>query len=170
MKRVFVFPALIGAATLSFSASALADAKAEISKAYDIRLKLFKAKDANGLSKLFSDLTTDDVSMEGTGMAGMKKAEMAKMIKSQLGMVQSVKDGSMTLAKWNIKGDSATLEVTEKMEFTMANPQDAKKPMVMKGTTISSDTWVKVGKKWKLKKVKVLKEAYTVNGKKLGAS
>lgn len=170
MKRVSLLTALAGVAVLSLAALSMADAKSEISKAYDARLKLFKARDAAGLSKLFTDLTTEDVSMEGAGMAGMKKAEMAKMIKSQLGMVQSVKGGSMTLAKWNIKGDTAILEATEKMEFTMANPQDPKKPMVMKGTTVSTDTWVKVGGKWKLKKVKVVKEDYTVNGKKPGAA
>lgn len=170
MKRVSLLTALTGVAVLSLSALSLADAKGEISKAYDARLKLFKARDAAGLSKLFTDLTTEDVSMEGTGMAGLKKAEMAKMIKSQLSLVQSVKGGSMTLGKWKIEGDTATVEATEKMEFTMANPENAKKPMVMKGTTISSDTWVKSGGKWKLKKVKVLKEEYTVNGKKLGAA
>jgi len=170
MKRVSVLTALIGAATLSFSASALADAKSEISKVYDLRLKLFKARDAKGLAKMFNDLATEDISMDGAGMSGMKKKQLTQSIEAQMGMIKSVKGGSMTLGKWKIQGNTATLEVTEKMEFTMSNPQDAKKPMVMKGTTISSDTWVKVGNKWKLKKVKVLKEDYTVNGKKLGAS
>ncbi len=158
---------LVGATVLALPAFSFADAKGEISKAYDTRLKLFKAKDAAGMTKMFTDLTTEDISMEGTGMAGMKKAEMAKMIKSQLSLVQSVKGGSMTLAKWNIKGNTVSVEATEKMEFTMANPQDPKKPMVMKGITISTDTWVKVGGKWKLKKVKVSKEEYTMNGKKM---
>ncbi len=170
MKRVSFLTTLVGVAILAVPAFSLADAKGEISKAYDTRLKLFKAKDAAGMSKMFLDLTTEDVSMVGTGMAGMKKAEMAKMIKSQLSLVQSVKGGSMTLAKWNIKADTITVEATEKMEFTMANPQDPKTPMVMKGTTISTDTWVKAGGKWKLKKVKVVKEEYRMNGKKLSGA
>lgn len=167
MKRVSFLTTLASVAILTVPAFSLADAKAEISKSYDARLKLFKAKNATGMTKLFTELTTEDISMEGAGMSGMKKAEMAKMIKSQLSLVQSVKGGSMTLAKWNIKGNTVSVEATEKMEFTMANPQDPKKPMVMKGITISSDTWVKVGEKWKLKKVKVVKEEYTMNGKKM---
>jgi hypothetical protein len=85
-----------------------------------------------------------------------------------MGFCKQVLSISSTISKLTAKGAEVIVRTEGSFEVSIPNAEDAKKNSKFKTVSTTDDVWVKVGQKWMLKKVTVIKETNTVDGKKVG--
>nr|WP_309689198.1 nuclear transport factor 2 family protein [Armatimonas sp.] len=126
---------------------------------YNKEAAAFMKKDIDSaLSINTSDFTTTDTKGKKLTLAEFKAAFMQITT-----IAQSIKLSS-TVEKVTLKGDTATVTVSDKSLFTLANPQTGKKAQ-MEGASRNEDTWVKKSGVWKRQKNRALSNKTLMDGK-----
>ncbi len=160
LAPLLILVSLVSAAQAQDSAS-----RAFFTKTYSRLNALTLKKDTTGLEKLFRQTSAPNFRyVDAHGKAIDGKALMQQM-KMQLGMVKDFKRSTTKIERVSFKGNQATVRVLS--DYAMTMPGEKGKIHVLTGKSVSDDLWVKSGAAWKLKQIKIVKEAATLDGKKM---
>lgn len=139
------------------------DYKAQIQKGHDMVSKMALKNDGAGLSKALASFTTKDFVWKEQNGTKLTLAQWQGMMQSQMKMIK-VTAWKFTLKDFKQAGNTLTNMTTLNMTATMKNPKTGK-PSVVKSVSTARETYVKVGKDWKLKMIESLTDKSTVDGK-----
>ncbi|WP_309718826.1 hypothetical protein [Armatimonas sp.] len=129
---------------------------------YNKEAAAFMKKDISaGLSINTSGFATTDTKGKKTTLAEFKAA-LTQIISA----AQSIKLSS-TVEKVTVKGETATVIVSDKSLFVLTNPQ-TKKSTKVEGASRNEDTWIKQAGVWKRQKNRALTSQSLMDGKPVG--
>jgi len=110
-------------------------------------------------------LCTKDFVYATPSGANLTRGQMEEQLKGQMRAIKKVVAVTIKIDKVTQKGAEVVARTTGVFEADIVLTPDAKKASRLKSTSVTDDTWVQVGGKWMLKKVKGVKETSTLDGK-----
>ena len=155
---------LAASAILAASAFGFADTKAELDGMY---AKLNAAMKQKNTAAVMAMCTKDFSWVDPKGKK-MSRAEMEQQLKMQFSFMKKVTAVTVKIEKVTVKGAETIARTQGIFEGDIQLTPDAKKLSKLKSSSITDDTWIKVGGKWMLKKVSAIKDNATIDGKPVG--
>lgn len=155
------FRSLIAVGLIATCALSFADTKAELDAMY---AKFNAAMLKKDLATVMSMCTKDFSWVDSKGKK-ISRVEMEAQMKLQFQFLKKVTAVTVTIEKVTMNGAEATAHTKGVFAGDLVLDPKTKKVSKLKSVSTTDDTWVKLGGKWMLKRVKALKETTTVDGK-----
>ncbi len=159
MKSLSVTLALVGLVAMS-NASALRDEINSMNKKVG---KCIIKRDIDGFTKLVKGGVTSDFKYSEDGKV-MNFDEMVAMMKQGFAQQPAVTSANSTIVSLKEKGNAATAVCKHVMSGTMMGPDKKKHKFSMTG--LSTETYKKIGKDWKMATMSWKNGDFMVDGKK----
>lgn len=147
---------LAGLATVGFAQ------EKEVAKKYSDLQVATKAKNVAKLKSMWKETSHSTFQLITSSGQKITGAQMLAQMEQQMNMFGKFTTYVIKLSP--IKKTPSTYVVRATSTFAMDLPMN-KKISKIAGSSVSTDTWVKDGAKWKLKEIRVTKETTTLDGK-----
>jgi hypothetical protein len=151
LRNIFVW-----SMCLSVAAMAAADANSDFLKFCKDMAKKTDAAFAKRDTAFFDKMSTDDFTYTEMGQQQNKK-DALKQMKAMFKTSKTI-DSKTTVKSSKVTGNTGVCQCVGTFKAVMMMPND-KKYHKMTGTEYDTQTWVKVGKTWKLSKIVQTKTA-----------
>lgn len=133
--------------------------KADWQRMYSEAAKLMEKKDAKSLFSVM----TPDFTMTMMGKTSGRE-ESQKGMEQWFGMMKNIR-ASMTVTKVVVKGDTATITDRYRTSGTTLPDPKTKKSGKLVDAGVETATWTRVNGQWMMKKLAMVTQKMTMNGK-----